>query len=302
MSPCFRRSLWLLLLTGFLVCRAGPARASLTVRDALGRTVALPGSPARIVSLAPSITETLYALGAGDRIVGVTDFCNFPPDAKRKPKVGGVIPNLEAIVAVHPDLAIAVATAQSVSLAERLADLHVPILFVQSRSLTDIYQSLDLIGRATGKNREAVRLAENIRSKLSEVRTKTDGLRRRKVLYLVNLDPPLGVGRDSYLNDLLEAAGAENITGDLPGDYPRISDEAIVGRSPDLILVSEEGTESFSEVKKAVTRRWPMVDAVKNGAVFPTDRDLFNRPGPRIGDLAAGIARMIHPEIAGVDR
>lgn len=290
------------LLIPALVFAGSPSTAGRSMQDALGRTVRLPESPRRIVSLAPSVTETLFALGLDRRIVGVTDFCTVPPEAKTKPRVGGAIPNLEAIAALRPDIAIGIVTAQSSALAKRLERLKIPILFVQSRTLSDVYDSFERMGRATGAVKEAADLRRAMEKGLASLRSRTASLRQRKVLYLVNLDPPLAVGGESYLNDLLSAAGGVNITGDLAGAYPRISDESIVARDPEVILISTEEAEAPAGIRESIRKRWPVVRAVKDGAIYSVNRDLANRPGPRMADAAAMIARRIHPEIAETPR
>ncbi len=297
-----RFAVFFFLLIPALAFAAPPSTVGRTMQDALDRTVRLPEKPLRIVSLAPSVTETLFALGLKDRIVGVTDFCTVPPEAKMKPHVGGAIPNLEAIAALRPDLAIGIVTAQSSALAKRLERLNIPILFVQSRTLSDVCDSFERIGLATGAVREAADLRRSMEKDLASLRARTASLHQRKVLYLVNLDPPLAVGGKSYLNDLLSAAGAVNITGDLAGDYPRISDESIIARNPEVILISTEEAEALPAIRESIRKRWPMLRAVKNDAIFSVNRDLANRPGPRLAEAAAMIARRLHPEIAETPR
>jgi iron complex transport system substrate-binding protein len=263
--------------------------------------------PLRIVSTAPSITELLYALGLGDRVVGVTNYCRYPPEAQLKPKIGDYTsPNLEAIAALKPDLVII--QTNPVRLGERLGALHLRTLEINQEDIAALYNSIQVVGNATGAVTEATRLAGSIRSKLEQIRSRTASLPRTRVMFVVGRTPNrlnglVVAGRASYLNEIIQTAGGENVFRDAPGGYPMVSLEEVLARNPEVIVdmgdMSDTGAVT-DDHKREVTGLWqsvPSLAAVKQRRVFPVASDIFVVPGPRIVDAAQAFLAMLHPDV-----
>jgi iron complex transport system substrate-binding protein len=272
----------------------------------LALAAALPGAPARIVSTTPAATEILYALGLGDRVAGVTDFCRYPPEAARKPRIGGYTqPNLEAIAALRPDLVII--QKNPVRLQARLQALGLNVLEIDHDSVDRLLASIAAVGRAAGAEEPARRLTARLRAELEEIRNRTANLPRRKLMFLVGrsanaLEAMIAAGGGSYLNELMAIAGGENIFRDAPAAYPRISLEEILARDPDVIVDMGEMADTVGvteEQKRRVVRLWqryPSLRAVAAGRVHAVAADVFVVPGPRIVEAAREFARLLHPE------
>lgn len=262
--------------------------------------------PARIVSTAPSITETLFALGLGARVAGVTTFCNYPEEARRLPKIGTYIqPNLEVIVSLRPDLVVV--EANPIRLREKLEALGLRVLELHFTTVADIHQSIERLGQAAGVPKRAEALNRSIRSQLDEIRRRTASLARRRMLFLVGRSPNaleglIAAGRASYLNELITVAGGVNIFRDAPTAYPKVSLEEILARDPEVIVDMGEmaRTAGVTEAdKQRVLRLWdryPSLTAVRTRHVFAVAADIFVVPGPRMVEAAREFARMLHPE------
>ena len=262
--------------------------------------------PQRIVSTSPSITEILYALGLGDRVVGVTRFCHYPPEATRKPKIGDFInPDIEAIAALKPDLVVV--QANPIRLTERLNALHLRTIEIDEQDIAAIDKSIRVIADATGASRRAAQLIGSIQAGLDEVRDKSEKLNAPRVMFVVGrapgrLDGLVVVGRSSYLNELIRIAGGENIFRDAAAAYPQVSMEEVMARNPQIILdmgeMSDAGTVSEQERRATIALwngRMPMLDAVKQHQVFPIMSEMYVVPGPRVVDAARAIFEMLHP-------
>ncbi|HEX8986156.1 MAG TPA: ABC transporter substrate-binding protein, partial [Bryobacteraceae bacterium] len=197
-------------------------------------------APQRIVSTSPSITEMLYALGLGDRVVGVTTFCHYPPEAEKKTKIGNYLnPNLEVIVGLRPDLVIA--ETSGVRRPEKLSSLKLNVVEIDDSNLAGIYASIRTIGKASGVPERAEKLCSGMRAALEDLRRKTAPLARRRMLFVVGRTPGriedlIAVGRGSFLNELMEVAGGRNIFGDSPAGYPKVGLEDLLGRNPEVIV------------------------------------------------------------------
>jgi len=260
----------------------------------------------RIVSTAPSVTEMLYALGLGERVVGVTTFCRYPPEAAAKPKIGDYVrPNLEAIVALKPDLVVMEAT--GIRRAERLPALKLNVLEVDDGTLAGIYESLRKIGAAAGVPERAAALRSNMQAALEDLRRRTRGLAPRRLLFVAGRTPArledlIVVGRGSYLNELIEIAGARNAFADVGAPYLKVSLEQVLARNPEVIVDMGEMAQTAGvseEQKRAVVTLWerqPALAAVRERRVFAVASDIFMVPGPRVVEAARALARMVHPE------
>lgn len=276
----------------------GPAAVRAAVHeDDLGRKVQIPSYPRRIVSLAPSITETLFALGLDREIVGVTEFCNFPEAALTRPKVGSFISlSAEKIVSLKPDLILATADGNRKESVEQLTRLGLPVYTVSPSNLDQVFGMIVTIGRMTGRDREALSLIQRLRQRVLHVTAVTERLPRPKVFFQVGLDALVTVGRDTFLNELISLAGGVNIAGEEKTRYPRFSIERVISAAPDVIIVtSMKGEGGFEQVKKNWTR-WSSLPAVRQGRIHLLETDVVFRPSPRIVDGLEELARLIHPE------
>jgi len=276
----------------------------LTIIDDLGRTVTIERLPQRIVSLAPSNTEILFALGLEDKLVGTTDYCDYPEAAKAKPRVAGYLtPDIEKLVSLEPDLVIAESIHEKMVL-PALEKLGLTVIVMSAESIDTVLKDIALIGQINGKGRAASQLINNLTNRIEAVTAKTKDLpaeKRHRVLYVCWHDPIWTMGHKTFINHLIWKAGGVNIFAD---DFEKsrvVSLEAIVARNPQVIIVSGMGTSGdliYNNIKKETRLR--DVDAMRNSCVYKiSDANLIERPGPRIVDGLEEVARLIHPEIFG---
>jgi cobalamin transport system substrate-binding protein len=291
-----RRSLVAVLV--ILLALAAPAHA-LVLRDMLGREVSLPGLPSRIVSLVPSVTEATFALGGQDRLVGVSDFCDWPPAARAKPRVGGMIdPSLEAIVALKPDLVVGTDEGNREETFVQLQRIGVPVYVVHARKVGEMYELITRVGELTARRDAVAPLVADIRHRIDAVRAKVSGRPRPRVLYVVWPDPLLVPGRDSHLTELIELAGGQSITAQEPVSYVRFSVEAAVARAPEVIVLADHSSGA-STAGRAAPEKWQAlasVPAIRAGRLYSADLSILHRYGPRVPDGLEILARLIHPE------
>jgi len=262
-------------------------------------------TPQRIVSTAPSITELLYALGLGDRVVGVTRYCRYPPEAQLKPKIGDYTsPNIEAIAALRPDL-IVVQT-NPIHLAARLSNLKLHVLEINQENIAAIYKSIHDISAATGTEPAAAKLTSSIRDGLDKTRARVSTLPGVRMMFVIGrspdrLDGLVVAGRASYLNEVIEIAGGENVFRDAMAAYPKVSLEEVMARNPEVIvdmgdMADTVGvTEAHKRTVIALWDRVPTLAAVKQHRVFAVASDIYVVPGPRVVDAARAFAEMLHP-------
>ncbi len=272
----------------------------------LGLALALAAPPQRIVSTAPSITEMLYALGLGDRVVGVTTFCHYPPEVARKPKIGTYLrPDVEMILSLRPDVVLA--EKSMLRQAITLPSLRLNVVEVDDATVAGILNSIQQIGRLCGVDRRAGALCHSIRGRLEAVRKRTAGLPRRRVLFVVGRTPGrvedlIVAGKASYLNEVLEIAGGRNLVWDAAVPYAKVSVEEILARNPEVIIDMGERakTTGVTEAQKksvvALWGRYPHLAAVKQRRVYAVASDAFVVPGPRVTEAAAEFLKLIHPE------
>jgi iron complex transport system substrate-binding protein len=263
-------------------------------------------APKRIVSTAPSITELLYALGLGDRVAGVDRFSRYPAEALRKPKIGDYAnPNLEAIAALRPDLVII--PVNPVNLANRLGTLRLKVLEIDQDSIAKLYDSFRIIGQATGAPAEAAKLSSAVRGQLEAVRVRAAPLKKTRMMFVVGrtpnrLDGLIVVGEASYLNEIIELAGGENVFRDAVASYPGVSLEEVLARNPDVIVDMGDMADTVGVTdahKREVTSLWERlasVSAVKQHRVYAVASDIYVQPGPRVVDAAKAFLQMLHPD------
>lgn len=272
---------------------------SLVLEDDLGRTVRLEGPPRRIVSLVPAATEILFALGAGDRLVGRTRYGTHPAAAREVPSLGdGIRPSLELVMEREPELILIFAGGETRATVERLSELGVATLALRHNTFADLRRNVLRLGRITDRPAAARRLLDRIACQLDRVAAVSTRRPVRPVYYEVWSDPPVTVGRGSYLDSLLRVAGGRNVFGELEAPSPRVGLEAVAERDPALVLVPErQGTERGR--RPARRPGWEAVAAVREGRIRAVDGDLVHRLGPRIGEAARALAATVHPELEG---
>jgi iron complex transport system substrate-binding protein len=271
------------------------------ITDKLGRTETVKANPRRIISLSPSCTEVLYALGLGDRLIADTTYCDYPPEAKDKPKIGDyATPNIEQIVALNPDLVLADAIQHAAEIIPQLESFGITVVGISPVNFDEIFENIRTIAKITGSEEKSSEILSGLQSRIKIVTDKTSALPQEQVLsvfYLVWHDPLMTWGKDTLVNDLIKLAGGKNIFEDISG-LANIELEALAERNPQVMIAAtgmdpEEGTLKFvnTEVRLAVT------DAVKNQRIYGVNVDISGRTGPRIVDGLEEFARAIHPEL-----
>ncbi|MDI6894760.1 MAG: cobalamin-binding protein [Bacillota bacterium] len=283
---------------------AGPAQPApfpLTITDGTGRQVTVPAQPQRIISLAPSCTETVFALGLGSKVVGVDKFSNYPPEAQTLEKVGGFSdPSVEKIAALKPELILG--TSMHKKVLPQLEALGIPVVLLDPKDVDGVLADIQTVGRLTGATEAAGKLASDVRNRITRVKDKIDasvpGDQRPWVYYEVYSEPIMTVGPHTLIHQLIELAGGRNIAYDAQTDYPEFSSEAVIQRNPAVIIFpSFHGSASLTVDKLKARPGWAAIAAVKNGRVHAIDADIISRPGPRIADAVEELARIIHPDL-----
>lgn len=277
----------LLVLCAVLLVGGAEGKASFPreVIDDFGQKVIITKRPERIISLSPANTEILFAIGAGDKVVGVTKYCDFPPRAKKIDKVGGfTTPNIEAILDKKPDLVVA-SYGNGEENIKRLQELGLTVLSLYPKSVEDILEDIKLVGEATGYEKEAAKLVEELRRKIDSVKKEGDKIpeeKRPRVLYLVWYPELWTAGKGTFANDLIEMAGGKNIASDIQG-WKIISKEVVVDRDPEIVFCSGMGKNS-AILKEKILKDADLqkISALKNNRVYTISSDIVERPGPRI--------------------
>lgn len=283
---------------------AGAPEGSTAITDDFGRNVTVVKYPKRIVSMAPANTEILFALGLGDRVVGVTKYCDYPPRVKELVEEGKIAviggfsdPNIERVIALDPDLVLAAHSLQLKAM-EQLEEKGVTVVGLDPKSLRDVLNDILLVGKITGKEAEAKALVESMERRIESVVSKVkEAQRRPRVYYEVWHDPLMSVGPGTWINELIGLAGGVNIFSDAKVPYPEVSSESIIARDPEIIVikVGYMGGVAKDEIKRRPG--WEAIDAVRNDRIYEVDENILIRPGPRIVDGLETLARIIHPEL-----
>jgi iron complex transport system substrate-binding protein len=267
------------------------------VVDEVGRTVRIPIAPARIVSLAPSLTETLYALGLEDRLVGDTDYCDYPPDAQKKPKVGGAInPSLEQIAALHPDLVLVTKDLNRLDTVRALDTLGIPSYSTDSAHTVDgIISSTEKLADVLGASQAGKVVGDDLQRRLATLQAKLSSVPPTHVLFVVWTAPLISAGKDTFIADALRKAGAVSIV-DSTQDWPQMSLEEVVHLQPDYLVFAASHSEAAARDFDTLADRpgWHLLDAVHNRH-YAVISDAINRPAPRIVSAIEDLARQLHP-------
>ncbi len=276
-----------------------PKKPWLIVTDDLGREVTIARKPERIISLAPSNTEILFALGLGEKVVGITNVCNYPSQTEEKEKIGDYNnPNLEKIIELKPDLILA-SHGNPVKLINQLEELDYTVVGLNPKNINDIISSMTLVGQITANNKEAAKLAEEMKKRMEAVLSGTSSLTKNdkpRVLYVVWYKPLWTAGSETFIDELIQKAGGVNIAGELSG-WPQMSLETVIEKNPQVIIVgcSEDQPELIEAVKNESTLYG--TDAFQHNQIYTINTDIVSRTGLRIVDALEEMAKIIHPEI-----
>ena len=288
-----------ILISGFFF-QANNIYASKILIDQLGRQVSLPDNPIRVVSLAPSITEIVFALGQEHRLVGATRFSDFPEAAKNIFKVGSYVHlDLEKIVSLKPDLCIAIKDGNPRAVVNRLESLNIPVYAVNPRNLETVMKTLTEIGSFLNAGEKANSVVQDMKSRIQRVKTKTANVTYRpRVFFQIGIAPIVSAGTNTFAHELIELAGGNNLSkGPIP--YPRFSKEQVLSLSPEVFIITSMSRNTIFERVKKEWSKWPSLPAVRDKRIHLEDSNLFDRPTPRLVDGLEHLARRIHPELFG---
>jgi iron complex transport system substrate-binding protein len=266
--------------------------------DALGRRITVAEPPKRIVSLAPNITEILYALNIGHRVVGVTVYSDYPDEAKQKPKVGSYVNlNIEKIVSLKPDLIIGTYGGNPKATVLHLEELGFPVYVTRTETVAEMLTMIEHIGSITYTSEKASVLVNTLRERINAVTRKVRNAKHPLVLLEINAKPLITTGSGSFQHEIIGLAGGKNLAGYSPARYPQYSLEDVVRKQPDVILISTMDRSGLFEQHKAEWMRWENIPAVQKGRIYFINSDLIDRASPRIVDGLEEMARLIHPAL-----
>lgn len=268
------------------------------VTDGYGRAVRVPVNPVRIVSLAPSLTETVYALGDQDHLVGDTDYCDYPPDAQKKPKVGGVInPSLEQIAALRPDLVLLSKEGNTLDTVRALDTLGIPNYATDVHTIEQIMSSIQRLAQVLNVAEAGKTLSEDLQKRLDTLHMKLQGTQPKRVLFIVWPDPLISVGQKTFVADAIRRAGAVSVV-DSNQDWPQVSLEELARLQPDYLVFTSAHTGSGDHDFEMLANRpgWQVLDAVRNRR-FAVVGEAIIRPAPRLVSVIEDLAHQLHPEL-----
>ncbi len=270
------------------------------IKDALGFSYVINFPPQRIVSLAPNITEILFSLGLGEKVVGVTRFCDYPPQAQEKEKVGGLVdPNLEKIKALNPDLIIGF-RGNPLRILKRLRSIGLPLFVLEmGNDLESVFSIIKKIGTVTQREKESESLIQPLRKKYKAVQSALRNVEHQpKVFLSIHGFGFWTSGKESFLNDLLAKAGGVNIAGDIPQKWLLYKQEQLIHQDPEIIVILTKSPEEFSKAKEWISNKTHLqgIKAVRTDRIYYLDENLAARPGPRLFQALEELARLLHPQ------
>jgi iron complex transport system substrate-binding protein len=276
-----------------------PFMANISARtfvDDAGRKLYVAKPPRRVVSLAPSITEMLFALGLDEEIVGVTEFCNYPAAALKKPKLGYARPSLESLVALRPDLIVAPQEFLRADTIAKLEELKIPVFLLDAKSVEDILIQIQSLGKIFNRTPLSDAVTGSMRTRMAEVTGRVAASAKKRVLYVLNSHPLITVGPGSYIHQMIGLAGGINIAAGSPSAYPKLSLETVLKEDPEVLIFPVGSMESIPKSEQQEWNRWGNLSAVRNRQLRDVSSDALNRPGPRVVEGLEHLARAIHPE------
>jgi iron complex transport system substrate-binding protein len=269
-------------------------RGPISRTDDVGHTVVLQNTPRRIISLVPSITETLFALGLDSSIVGVTDYCDYPASAKLKAKVGGIMnPDVERIVALRPDLVLMSGSGNMKSDYDKLTSSGITVFVSYPHTLEDIFKSISDAGVLTSRTSRADSLLRELRMRKNELVRQAAARQKRTVLMLLSLKPIVAIGPGTFLDEMITLSNGESIAHSATTAYPLLSREEILRRQPDVIIATNDIIRSTDEIL-SMYPEWKTLSAIQNKRVRIVDASVVSRPGPRIVDGLEAVVKAIH--------
>jgi iron complex transport system substrate-binding protein len=293
-----RRLLFTLSVIFLLINLSSGEAGERVLVDEARRDVKVPLSAKRIISLAPSVTEILFALGLRQEIIGVTNFCDYPEEVTAKPRIGGFVnPDVEKIVSLKPDLVIAISDGNRWDTIERLSNLGYPVYTVDPKGFDGVIRTIRNIGGIIGKGEEARALVRKMMEKKEKVVTLTRSLSRPAVFFQVGDAPVITVGKGALATDLISLAGGRSISEHEALSYPPYGIETILSKAPEIIIFSSmDNRKNYSDLIRR-WQTWKSIPAVKSNSIYLIDSNLVDRPAPRIVEGLEALARIIHPTV-----
>lgn len=272
---------------------ASSCLAQRTVQDELGRMVALSETPHRIISLAPSLTDMVYALGAGVDLVGISNFTKYPKEALAKASVGDMTnPSIETIVALHPDVVLATKEMNRRETVDQLEKLGIPCYVIQPHDIAGIYVSITNLGNVLNRRQEADALVNRLHARVQAIHNRVKDKPAPRVFFVLWHDPVFTAGKNAFITELIETAGAKSVTDDMAQDWPQMSLEAVLARKPDFLILVRGSETALEDLRKKPG--WDSLEAVKAGHVFYVD-DRIDHPSPVAFDALEDLANQFHP-------
>ena len=291
---------WLLLLAISFACNSGakpaldgPVTRQLT--DDAGRQVSLPARVTRVISLAPNLTEIVFAVGAGDKLVGRTSYCDYPPEAKSVAEVGDTrTPALERIIALRPQVVLVSTASQLEVFTQQLQSHNIAVFVTDPHDLEGVFRSIEQIGEITGTKEQSDSLVKKLRERTNAVQQAVKDKQPVRVFYQLSAEPLITAGHDAFVTDLMRRAGITSVTAGVPGAWPRYSNESALAAKPEAIILPTGG--SMGAANSDVTEALRHSPAALQGRVYKINDDYLTRPGPRAIDGLEAMARALHPD------
>jgi iron complex transport system substrate-binding protein len=280
----------LLLLTAML---AVPCFAGRILTDEMGRKVVVPDHPHRVICLMPTVTDTVFALGAGDDVVGISDYTKYPAAALTKPSVGDLIkPSIETILSLHPDLVIGTQPKGPMEVTDQLDRAGIPIFLVSPHGIAGIFHSIESVGTALNRTPQADVLVHSLQQRVDAVKARTKGLPAPRVFMPIWYDPITTIGKNAFITEVVEAAGGRSVTDDLSSEWPQISMEVVLERAPDALLLVRGGKTTLQVLQDRPG--WSSMTAIKARRAYYVD-DRINFASPVAIDALEDLAKQFHP-------
>lgn len=285
-----KRTVFLLLL---LVSATRLCVASRTVTDETGRSINVPDHPHRIICLVPSITDSVFSLGAGDDVVAISDYVQYPAEAKKKPSVGSISdPSLETILALHPDLVLGMPSANGQSVLDHLRQLNIPVYLVDPHGVAGILRSITSLGQAIHREKEASFVVSRLTQRIAAVRVSVQGKPVVNVFMPVSYEPVITIGKGAFITEIIALAGGHSITDDIEQEWPQISMETVVARAPSALLMMRGGKTTIESLRDRPG--WSVLPAVRSNRVYYVDKRV-DFPSPIAIDALEDLAKQFHP-------
>jgi iron complex transport system substrate-binding protein len=282
-----------LTLVTVLLAALLPAGASRILTDETGRKVTVPDHPHRIVCLVPSVTDTVFALGSGDDVVAISDYTTYPPEALKKPSIGGLVkPSIETILSYHPDLVIGTQIPGSDETTTQLESVGIPVYLVDPRGLDGILKSVTSMGDALNRIRQAAALDATLAKRIDTVKARTAGKPVPRVLMPIWYDPIITIGKHAFITEMIATAGGRSVTDDLAPDWPQVSMEAVIARAPDALVLIRGGKINLDILR--ARPGWSSLPAIKAQKIYYVSNGIQD-PSPVAIDALEELAKQFHP-------